>query len=190
MDCDGVLADFTARTHQDLVALKGEIPPQTHQEWNTEETFGLTKKEKIWIKAQRNAPGWCASIPPYAMALEGLPKLKEVAEVLVVTSPWMSRYWVPERYDWLQNHGRFHHKEVIFTHRKDLVQGDVFVDDKIEHVEAWAKAHPDKTALLFDQPYNQTGWDPKLENVERVGLNGSNPWPKIIQIAAGFKYNW
>ena len=152
LDCDGVLADFDGRTKQDVLNLKGSLN-QTHFEWSIEETFGLTKKEKSWVKAQRSKPGWCFSIEPYPSAVEGVKKLKAIADVHVLTSPWMSDFWVPERYKWLQKHFGIGHDDVTFTHQKHRTFGHVLVDDKESHHMPWRDRHG-PNSYLWANPYN------------------------------------
>lgn len=153
LDCDGVLADFNARTFQDVVALKGSSE-QTHQDWSIEETFGLSSKEKRWLKAQRSNPGWCLSIPPFEKAIQAVKDLRQMADVHIVTSPWMSPHWTHERYIWLKKHFGLSHNDVTFTHQKHRVFGHVFVDDKESHHIGWLDQHPNHTSFLWAQPYN------------------------------------
>ncbi len=42
---------------------------------------------------------------------------------------------------------------MIFTSRKELVHGDLLVDDKPEHVEKWSSRWG-KCSVLWAQPYN------------------------------------
>ncbi len=42
----------------------------------------------------------------------------------------------------------------MVTASKHLVVGDLLVDDSIDNVLAWNRAHGAERALLFDAPYN------------------------------------
>lgn len=61
--------------------------------------------------------------------------------------------WESERREWLRCHFGFKARDVIFTARKDLVHGDVLIDDKPEHVKEWSLRWG-KCAVLWAQPYN------------------------------------
>lgn len=51
--------------------------------------------------------------------------------------------------DWLNNH-------IVITQHKELVQGDVLIDDCAENVYKWIVASsPRKFGLLFGQPWNK-----------------------------------
>ncbi|UOF77286.1 5'(3')-deoxyribonucleotidase [Caudoviricetes sp.] len=104
---------------------------------------------------------FCRHMPVYPGAVEFVATLREFAEVVAVTSPFVGvRNWEADRREWLYEHFYISPKDVIFAHRKELVRGDVLVDDKPSNVEAFAR-EPGQTGLLFTQPWNARhlgGW--------------------------------
>jgi 5'(3')-deoxyribonucleotidase len=118
----------------------------------------------------------CFGIPPYPGSQTGVAKLKELVDIVVVTSPFNGgETWVHERERWLEMLYDISHKKVIHTGLKELIDGDIFVDDKVDHVVKWAKAHPSKHAILWAQRYNERGDHEGVSNIIRVG-----GWPELL----------
>ena len=156
LDCDGVLADFTTIA-LDLIEqetgrryTEKEIP-----RWDIFESMGFPE---LWtafgVKAAQ--PGFCFGMKPYPKAKAAVKKLSEHYDVVIVTAPVDAPPWMYERAHWLGEHFEMSRKKVIFAHEKQLVHGDCFVDDKPANVIAWAEAHPDGVAVLWDHPYNRS----------------------------------
>jgi hypothetical protein len=55
----------------------------------------------------------------------------------------------------LSRHFGIPSKDVIIAADKSDVGGDMLVDDRHEHVNAWTQAHPGKVGVLIDAPYNR-----------------------------------
>ena len=77
-------------------------------------------------------------------------------EVVIVTSPYVScKEWGDKRRRWLDQNFGIDKNNVVITHKKYLVKGFAFVDDKPDHVEAWGAFNGTQRAFLFNQPYNK-----------------------------------
>jgi 5'(3')-deoxyribonucleotidase len=69
-------------------------------------------------------------------------------------------------------------QDVIHTHAKHVVNGDLFVDDKPEHIVAWGAKGRKTSAFLWDTHRNQmaeglprlSNWDELDELLESRGL--------------------
>ena len=103
--------------------------------------------------------------------------MREIADVHVVTSPFAeSLTWMGERNLWLKDHFGFKESEVTHSDKKFMIVGDMLVDDKPAHCEAWQKARGRHgQALLWHQPHNAPaktsvtrayGWDNLLAYVK------------------------
>lgn len=120
------------------------------------------------------SPGFCANLPPYPRAYEFVQDLSRLGVVHIVTSPFSSCTWHAERARWLYEHMAIGLEEITFTHRKDIIRGDVLIDDKLSNVREWQKANPEGLGILFAQPYNcdtvalrADGYDEVLHEVRR-----------------------
>lgn len=155
LDVDGVCADILTPALAAVAAVGGGVwDPATFPTWEVFDTVPRQHREAthaIW-----HSKGWCRSIKPYPAALAAIPRLRQVADVRFVTSP-MSRspYWMWERDQWLRKHFNAEHHDIVFTRAKYLVEGDVFVDDNLDHVLAWSDAHPKGKAVLWEASYNR-----------------------------------
>lgn len=176
LDCDGVMADFVTAALDVVHDLTGErYPTEAVTTWEIFESIGDRALAERCYGAM-NAPGFCLErIRPYPGAAEAVGALREVADVFVVTAPFRTAHWIHERTTWLERHLGFAASQVIFARHKHVVRGDVFVDDKPDHVRAWDRGRRgcDGRGFLWDQIYNRDatdlprlhGWDALLREV-------------------------
>ena len=140
LDCDGVIADFTGAALALIRQLTGHVyAPEQITTWDI---FDSLPKEPRSVRDEvyrrLKAIGGCASIPVYPGAVGGVRRLRKIADVIVVTSPFHgSPTWMHERESWLKWH--FDITDVHHAKSKARVHGDVFVDDKPAHIEDWAR---------------------------------------------------
>lgn len=76
-------------------------------------------------------PGIFSMMEPVKGAIEAVQKLNEVYDVYILsTAPWGNPLAWTEKVIWLKKHfGELFKKKVFLTHRKDLVRGDILIDD-------------------------------------------------------------
>lgn len=205
VDVDGVIADFVQGVLDVVYQETGLlIYPADITEWDFLRNLDSILKEKglsnaisyaARIRQRVLQPGFCAGLKPFPEAVETLNKLKEKCKVTLLTTPFFGNpYWKEERTVWAQKHlGRV---DVVHIRDKSPHWGDVFIDDKPDHVRAWGKrwstgpvnASP---ALLWDTHQNRsttdlrriTTWSEVTELIEAQihGLPGSTcgwicPW--------------
>ena len=172
VDCDGVLANFI----EPFLAIANRLAGTSYteadvKEWDMDRLPGFEAiKNEAW--AEVGDPGFARNMPLYQGAQEGMRRLADIGEVFIVTAPlWLHKEdesrgdlhgqtfcW--DRVKWLRAHFGIPATRVIFAYHKELVEGDVLIDDKVENVEAWIKAHGTKkgtSAILWSHPYNKTG---------------------------------
>lgn len=155
VDCDGVLADFSRDA---LRAVDSTLRPWDITEWDIFKLLELEQVGKgLALREALNDPDfwrWMHPLPGSYALLEGLRNNNH--EVVAVTSPWLTcAGWDKARRDWLRENFDIPPENVIITARKDLVVGNVFFDDKPEHVVAWGNRHGYDHAWLVDAPYNR-----------------------------------
>jgi len=157
LDCDGVMGDLVTPLLEELNKRYGtEFTKEQVDCWELSDCLHMSKS-RIFEVLQM--PRFAATIPVMSGAKEVIRHLRSKHDVIVVTaSVHTSETWCHDRIKWLYKHFGIHSKDVVFTHRKDLIPGDIFVDDKVENVQGWQSVHSSGHALLMDQPYNQ-GWD-------------------------------
>lgn len=176
VDVDEVLADFQTPAFDAILQVTGkQYTQEDFLVWNIFE--GLTEAELKAVDAILEAPGFCTSLKPKPGACRAIEVLRDFADIYAVTSPQHNRHWVYERTEWLKTFFAFNKKEVIHAHAKYLVRGDVFLDDKPEHVQEWSKEHSDKLAMLWHIPNTRNlgqgllrvyTWEEVIERVKQV----------------------
>ena len=150
-DIDGVCANFVQAFTENAYNRTGievdkvihydifnHYPPRTHDELN-------------YMVA---SPGFCYNIPVLDGAVEGIRALQQLGEVYAVTSPWKSDTWMVERQEWVIKHLNIPANNIIHTHAKHLIRGDILIEDRIENLSSWHKAWPQGTPILLNQSYN------------------------------------
>ncbi len=155
IDCDGVKADWCTAALQVVNRVTGLA--LTPAEVTTLDLFKVVPPaHKEACYAEMDQAGFCLSIDPYPGAVEGVRRLREIAEVIVVTSPtWSSSFWMAERVQWLHRHFQIPYRSIIFASEKWRVRGDILIEDNQLHVASWLAANQRGRALLVDRPYNR-----------------------------------
>lgn len=99
-------------------------------------------------------PGFFDDLEPLPGAVEAVEVLREHHEVLICTAaagPDSAR----AKLDWCRDHLGLSRKDVIITHRKELVACDVFIDDAPKNLVAMREAQPQCLILAMGYPYNR-----------------------------------
>lgn len=174
LDVDGVSADFVQHTLNTLVRLRGpRLSPENILTWDIFSSLPPSCEDALLAEWHR--AGWCATMPLYAGAREGIARLNTVARVVYVTTPMHDApHWMWERDQWLRNHLNASGRDIIFAAAKHLVMGDVFVDDKVSNVLEWHQHHPEGVAILWERPYN------RHEDIPQ-GVIRTNSWDVVFQ---------
>ena len=121
-------------------------------------------------------------LQPYPGAVEGIKALSSVADVYIVTSDLGScRTWAADRNEWLARHFGVSRKKVIHTDAKYTFAGAMLVDDKPDHIEAWAREHPRGLGVLFAQPYNKAH---RFDDELTGRVYRTSDWADISALAA------
>lgn len=165
-DVDGVLADFVAGYLAVVEFVAGR--KHTHAEvtqFDIGAALGFTPEQSAAIK-RGISTGFATALAPLPGAVEGFGRLEEIADVYIVTSPWNScPTWTHEREQWLKRYFGVTSSRVLHGSAKHLVRGDVLIDDKTETIVKWSAAHPGKTAVLWESPWNvRDAWAGVLTN--------------------------
>lgn len=180
LDCDGVLANFIQAT---LDGLQSVMPHNlTHDSITTWEVFDSFPQEaqqhRSSVYAYLKKEGGCLGIPLYPGSQGGVARLQNIADVIIVTSPFKgSKTWTHEREQWLEEYFNIEHTEVIHAKRKEFVRGDFLIDDKPENLQSWREAHPDGKPIYWKNPQFAgpvpgyvictRSWDVVIDEVQR-----------------------
>jgi 5'(3')-deoxyribonucleotidase len=163
LDCDGVLADFVGGFLKLVNARFGtSLSSADVTCWDIAEALGWSRERAMEAYGLiTECDQFAAKLDVLAGAVSGVRRLREVAEVYIVTSPWWSQpTWLRDRTNWLHKHFGITANNVVYTGAKHLIVGDVLVDDKTSTCEAWRAAHPGGVAVQWSTPHNlRDRWD-------------------------------
>lgn len=158
LDIDGVCADFVGAGLKALATLGIHKRPEDVTSYKMQHALGLTEEQtRAWFAMIRE-PGYCANIPLYDGAREGVDQLRKIGDVYAVTARFRGMpYWVEEREEWLHQHLDFDPRaEVIFTDAKHCIRGDVLIEDTTSTLVRWKQEYPRSLGLRIQRPYNES----------------------------------
>ncbi len=151
LDCDGVLANFVGGALKELKKATGIYL----KEQDITGPFHRVLDRSTWrdIQILVAQPSFCQNLNWYPDAKSFVNSCKQLGKVLVVTKPWFSYSWCFERDEWLYPYMDI--SNVVYTHHKEVVRGDVLVEDTAENIDAWLQANPGGTGILINRPWNR-----------------------------------
>ncbi len=178
LDVDNTICDFTGAVCREASkVLEREINPLEVTQWNLRASLEMNQKQTQVLYKIIQQRGFCLGLEPLPGAVSAVKKLQSLGAVNFVTSPWNSSpYWMWERTKWLRTFFDAYPDEVIHTHQKWLVKGDVIIDDRPVNVISGER----KLRILIPTPANKH-W----RNNNGVTLSDpvyvSKSWPSIIR---------
>jgi 5'-nucleotidase len=132
IDMDGVLVDFYGHAQQTL---------DSHPFYKQNYSFSPDHIQGIF----RNAP-------PIKGAIEAVHKLEESGKYdmfIATAAPWRNPMSAMDKRFWIEEHfGTLFHRKMFITHRKDLLKGDILIDDRTKN-----------GAGEFEGQFFYFGWD-------------------------------
>ena len=172
LDIDGVAANFIEGCRTPAERLIGRtFHHDDVDQWAIEKALGMDATQAKELFRHVMEEGWCRALPAYEHARECVAKIREYAVVVPLTAHFHgSKTWAWERDEWILEHLGIPKIDIIHTHRKFQVDGDVLIDDKPSHLRTWLARRPDRRAVLFQRAYNvNDGWTGP----------GFNNWPEL-----------
>jgi 5'(3')-deoxyribonucleotidase len=150
-DVDGVLADFVG-------ALCAELrrKPEEIRHWELAQSLS-PQEARVALEIMAR-PGFCHGLAWYDGAKEFLTSLRAEGDVFAVTAPFDgSETWERERKAWLAPYLERKRVFAVSGQFKQLVRGDVLIEDHPGTAYEWCRTNKDGIALLLDRPWNQPG---------------------------------
>lgn len=160
LDMDGVIVDFVEHYLHLVEDFHGKVFSHDDvTQWDVERALGLSQDEAHVVHKALEAPRVAYHMHPYTGAVDAVHRISQHATVVFLTAHLKrSPTWVHDRDNWIKLFFGNVDTKVVYTHHKELVPGDVFVDDKPENVLSWKRAHPFGTAILWSMPWNKEHW--------------------------------
>ena len=153
IDCDGILANFSEKARADLKNRYGIEVTCDGKNWDYfDYPEVLPHKYDMWNYIV-NTKGWVRGLNKYDYAEELVSRLREFGKVICISAVPPGPYFACERIDWLIEELGFNKRDILLGYPKNLVSGDVFIDDKPANVVAWAQRWYGVPVL-----WNAPGW--------------------------------
>jgi 5'(3')-deoxyribonucleotidase len=119
-------------------------------------------------------PGFFYDLEPMPGMVKAIGELQAAGHeiILVSSSPRKGKTSAYDKVRWVEKYlPDFNTEDIVFTHRKDVVSGDLMLDDAPHNIEAF----PGLTCV-FDQPWNRkvrsnfrvSDWDQFTTLVDRI----------------------
>lgn len=157
LDVDGVLADFCGAVIEHLRGVGVSKDESQITDYDIPKALMLTEEARWHFFSLLEWDGLHSVLKPYSDALEAWEELNSLSEVHVVTKPFArSRSWMFSRLSWLEKHFGLGPDEVTFTARKELVWGDVLVEDDHRNLEKWRNKWKRGKPVLISRPWNES----------------------------------
>lgn len=158
LDCDGVVSDYVGAAEAWLRRkFRARLRDWRYSpdEWDLRADLPLDIAAALTEASK--AKGFCARLSECPGAADGVPALRELCDLHVVTAAWPeSLTWAGERAAWLEQ--RWPGLPVTFTAHKEVFAGHVLVDDKYTTLVKWKARHPCGVAILWRAAWNRPYW--------------------------------
>lgn len=177
LDIDGVAANFIEGCIPAAESILGrKVFHDDIDQFMIERALGMTEEQTTELYKHVMSEGWCRALPAYEGAKEAVAEMQQYADVIPVTAHFFSsKHWVYERDAWIIEHLGIAQTDVIHTHRKFQIDGDVLIDDKISHLRSWIARRPVKRGVLFQRKYNAGEVLERTSNIRMI-----DGWPALV----------
>jgi uncharacterized HAD superfamily protein len=164
LDLDGVLVDFNNSAKKLLSHVFGyKFPNEMPPCWNWLGYYGVTKEHEDWLWTRGVDRGLFLAAWPLDGALDFVDKLKELGDIIVVTSRPKAAWF--DTLGWLRSWSIGPPKEIHFYlpgENKASANCDLYIDDKAENIEdVIREGYP---GILLAYPLNAHA-DPSIPRV-------------------------
>jgi 5'-nucleotidase len=152
IDMDSVIVDLMSEWYRRYnLDYDDDLCLQRVLDWDA--TTYVKKECGYKIYNYLNEKGFFKDLLPLPNSVEVLERISKRYELIIVTSPPSITAYEEKEY-WLNKFLPFISREsIIFTHRKELIDGDLLFDDSPIHLENYMKKG--KKVVAMDYPYNR-----------------------------------
>lgn len=159
MDLDSVVVDMVPKWFTTFNAEYGEhLDPYNYDEWDLRKLVQGPCKSCIYDILDRD--GFFRDMPFIDGAEEGMRELVKVSDLVIATSALDNPNAARDKMLWVRENLPFVKKgNIMIGIRKDLLHGDVMVDDSPGNLRKTLARHK----VVLDYPYNR-----KVKDAERV----------------------
>ncbi len=166
-DMDGIVANLDSKWYPDICRIYGDnFTAEDVKHWDLEKT---AVKAGMRIYDILREPGYYRDLPVLPGAREAVHELvhtkvngEKAFDVYFVTSAIVSPHAPHDKMEWVNEHFPFlgegrsgAARKVITAYHKELIKGDVLIDDGPHNIKRTQEAWPDTKTVVIDYPYNR-----------------------------------
>lgn len=163
IDIDGVVADLTGHILNKINQKHDTNYNNSHiVSWafhSKHSSIFKDEEHRLMANELFESSGLVADLPFIDGALNALNALQKTNRYKMVwaTAPYeKAPSWVFDRMNWFQKHLFQISPYYVFAQNKELIDGDILIDDKPENILSFVNEKPDiREGLLFTQPWNK-----------------------------------
>lgn len=163
-DLDGICADLATPWIADYNLLYADkLTLENFTSWDWHKFVKPECGEKLYDIIEQD--GYFANLKPMPGAPEAIEALRSAGhEITIVSSPTKGRTSAGDKIAWSVRELGLKRQDVIMAHKKELVRGDVLIDDSPKNVQKWLKVNS-SLAMSIAYPYNRE----KITHYEKFG---------------------
>lgn len=158
----------------------------------TDYHFGNCFKQPHLVDEIICSDGFFLDLDPYPNAIKYFNDIQELdVNLILLTQPSRkSDVAIIEKRKWIQRHlPSFELSNVIFTHHKELVDGDIFFDDSPEHLKNWENYRYEYSCRSFytckiEHPYN------KNTRTDFSFMDIDTAWERFYEVVRNTLHNY
>lgn len=184
VDMDGILVDLYQYWLKLIEADHGVgVDPDEIVRWDMHTCGPLVALGAKKTYAYLQQPGFFLNAPALPGAIEGFQELLHRGHDVVIASSAAGGQSAKEKYEWLaQKIPNLSRDNVSLITRKELLDGDVLIDDRAETLVKYATRRPESLCLGIGYPYN-ADVDKVAGNIRRLGSykDTAAAWKSIVQ---------
>lgn len=172
MDLDSVVVDLQTKWYAMYNKVwDDDLKPEDVTHWNIERFVKPECGTRIY--SILDEPGFFLDLPAIPGAIGGLWNISKSADIVILTSALGKPEPVRDKLLWVQRNLRMVKRQnTIVTARKDLIHGDIMVDDSPNNLKRTLARHK----VVLDYPYNRN-----VKDAERA-----YDWDDIVRIVNGY----
>ena len=152
VDMDGTITDYDSIIVKEMDKMRHpKEPPYIHNGPSTKYPPYLRDR----LESIRNRPNWWLNLPTISGGMEIVINLSDIGYKIVILTkaPSRSPNAYTEKYLWCVKYlGKV--SVMVTTGEKELVRGDVLIDDNVDYVEKWAIENPRSMVLIPKHQWN------------------------------------
>lgn len=183
IDIDSIVTDTLKSWLQVLNKKYGTNATEADiNDWDMTKSPKLSHLTSAQVLDVLNLPGFYYNLELIPGARENIEALNKIHEVYFVTARWGATAhvetlrWFKETFPFLKS------SQLIWCDKKELIEGDIIIDDKPETLGNFWLKHVNSVYLTIEYEYNKMFWSPRHSVNKNPKKKGVTPWSRLYKL--------